>query len=518
MTVRAEATGQKLKSIPSPRLHPSRNVWRALITVVILIGLWGVSVLISRPATLVINNQTFSIRTHQRTVGAVLQKFGVTLEPEDIVEPGLESLLVSGQAIAVQLARPVTVEADGQTHQLLTHQQTVRDIVTSLGLELDSRDEILVNGHPQSLQAALPTSQPAAKVDVTNRLFAAMTPRGTTLTTRPERVKIIVHRAVPVTLSESEGESSRTFRTTKLTVGAALLEQGTTIYLGDEVTPPLAAPMRPNMSITIDRATPIVIFADGRSFKTRTQGQTVSDILALENIPLVGQDYTRPALDHAVLPNDVIEIVRVEETLEIEAEYIPFETQWVADEGMELDEQQVRQAGNTGVIKSRTRVRYENGQEIAREFEDEWLDQVASTRIIAYGTEVVIRTINTPDGPIEYWRKIPMLATAYSAATSGKTLDHPTYGITRTGLEAGYGIVAVDPRVVTLRSNVYVPGYGVAVAGDTGGAILGKHIDLGFDDDRPPPPIYEWRDVYLLTPAPSPGRIRYVLPRWPQRP
>ncbi|MCB0214099.1 MAG: hypothetical protein KDJ52_32475, partial [Anaerolineae bacterium] len=152
------------------------------------------------------------------------------------------------------------------------------------------------------------------------------------------------------------------------------------------------------------------------------------------------------------------------------------------------------------------------------EFEDEWLDQTASTRVIAYGTQVVVRTLDTPDGQIEYWRKIPMLATAYSAATSGKAFDHPNYGITRTGMEAGYGIVAVDPKVISLRSNVYVPGYGLAVAGDTGGSILGKHIDLGFDDDKPLPFVYEWRDVYLLAPAPNPANIRYVLPQWPQRP
>jgi 3D (Asp-Asp-Asp) domain-containing protein len=69
--------------------------------------------------------------------------------------------------------------------------------------------------------------------------------------------------------------------------------------------------------------------------------------------------------------------------------------------------------------------------------------------------------------------------------------------------------------VIDLRSQVYVPGYGQAIAGDTGGSILGKHIDLGFDEDRPPL-WYRWVDVYLLTPAPPWYEIRYVLPQWPQ--
>ncbi|MDW8071461.1 MAG: hypothetical protein RMK79_08295, partial [Anaerolineae bacterium] len=60
------------------------------------------------------------------------------------------------------------------------------------------------------------------------------------------------------------------------------------------------------------------------------------------------------------------------------------------------------------------------------------------------------------------------------------------------------------------------PGYGHAVAGDTGASILGRHVDLGYDDDMPLPHWYRWVDVYLLTPVPPRERIRYVLPSWPQ--
>jgi len=74
-----------------------------------------------------------------------------------------------------------------------------------------------------------------------------------------------------------------------------------------------------------------------------------------------------------------------------------------------------------------------------------------------------------------------------------------------------HGIVAVDPRVINLRSEVYVPGYGVGLAGDTGGAIKGKRIDLGYDDDNLKL-WYRWVDVYLLTPVPPASRIDYTLP------
>ena len=39
-------------------------------------------------------------------------------------------------------------------------------------------------------------------------------------------------------------------------------------------------------------------------------------------------------------------------------------------------------------------------------------------------------------------------------------------------------LIAVDPSVIPLGSKVWVEGYGVAIAGDTGGAIKGNKIDV----------------------------------------
>ena len=102
--------------------------------------------------------------------------------------------------------------------------------------------------------------------------------------------------------------------------------------------------------------------------------------------------------------------------------------------------------------------------------------------MVAYGRKIVPRTLETPDGPVTYWRKIRMYATSYSPARSGTPKSAPWYGRTRIGLKLRKGIVAVDPKVIPLQSWVYVPGYGKAIAGDTGGGIKGKWIDMGFDD------------------------------------
>jgi len=51
-------------------------------------------------------------------------------------------------------------------------------------------------------------------------------------------------------------------------------------------------------------------------------------------------------------------------------------------------------------------------------------------------------------------------------------------GRTASGLPVGVGVIAVDPSVIPLGTRVFVPGYGAAVAADTGTAIKGNIIDL----------------------------------------
>ncbi|MEJ2555251.1 MAG: ubiquitin-like domain-containing protein [Anaerolineae bacterium] len=459
------------------------------------------------PVTLIVDGQPQQLRTHQATVAGLLREADILLHPEDLIAPPPDAALAANSVVQVRLARPVTVEADGQSVEVRTQHRRVTEILAEVGIRVKPRDEVLVNGQPWNLDADLPQ----ASLDEGGRRGPGLA----SALSRATPVRIVLRRAVPIILTDNGVPV--TLYTTRATVGEALLSQGILLYLGDHVTPSLGSRVLPSMRIYIERSTPVTISTDGRTLRTRTRRHTVGEVLAQEGIALMGKDYSLPSSDTPIVEDMAIRVVRIREALEIEQEPIPFETNWVPDPDMLLDMQQVVQPGGSGVIKRRYRVIYEDGQEVTHVMEDEWVDHAPGNKIIAYGTKITVQTLETPDGTFEYWRHFRVLATSYSAATSGKSKDHPRYGITRTGLKAGHGIIAVDPKVIPLWSEVYVPGYGKALAGDTGGTILGRHIDLGFDEDEPPL-WYRWVDVYVLTPMPPADQIRYVLPNWPQEP
>lgn len=72
------------------------------------------------------------------------------------------------------------------------------------------------------------------------------------------------------------------------------------------------------------------------------------------------------------------------------------------------------------------------------------------------------------------WYGLPVHA---SGPLKGKI---KTIGKTASGQMARPGTVAVDPEVFPMGTKFYIPGYGWAVARDTGGAIKGRHLDLFF--------------------------------------
>lgn len=89
-----------------------------------------------------------------------------------------------------------------------------------------------------------------------------------------------------------------------------------------------------------------------------------------------------------------------------------------------------------------------------------------------------ISKLNTPT--------VPTTNTEVGTAIKTLTMESTAYyghGITASGLKPvrnpdGISTIAVDPNVIPLGTKVYVSGYGIAIAADTGGAIKGNIIDV----------------------------------------
>ena len=180
------------------------------------------------------------------------------------------------------------------------------------------------------------------------------------------------------------------------------------------------------------------------------------------------------------------------EKLEEQSEVIPKKVVYEDDPETEAGEEKVLDEGSDGKIVKIIKITLsKDGSEFDREVISLETTPAVDKKILR-GTKIVWKTLSTTDGDIRYWKKMRVYATHYDQHCPGCN------EWTAIGMRAGFGVIAVDPKVIKLRSKVYIPGYGVAVAGDTGGAIKGNIIDLGFDDAK----TAGWRarfiDVYLF--------------------
>ena len=81
--------------------------------------------------------------------------------------------------------------------------------------------------------------------------------------------------------------------------------------------------------------------------------------------------------------------------------------------------------------------------------------------------------IKIESNPTNNYKEVyTMMSTAYA----GDTITY--MGTTPVRDPDGLSTIAVDPSIIPLGSKVYIPGYGLAIASDTGGLIKGNRIDL----------------------------------------
>ncbi|MCL2592950.1 MAG: 3D domain-containing protein [Defluviitaleaceae bacterium] len=158
-------------------------------------------------------------------------------------------------------------------------------------------------------------------------------------------------------------------------------------------------------------------------------------------------------------------------------EKLSYEVKVIFNDELYEYEENVIEYGQVGEVLITTRFTYLGDERVAEEVISEEILKEPTAKVIEVGTKKEY-TVETTVGLLRFSQRLVMEATAYSAAQPN--LSNYTF----TGIRAVRGVVAVDPRVIPLGTELYIVGYGRAIAADTGGAIRGNRIDLCFDTVR----------------------------------
>lgn len=460
---------------------PRKWIWIAagLVSLAIL----SLILVLPRPVTLLVNGQSQEMHIRALTVAGALRLAGIKITPEDILDPSGTALLKPGLTIRLDQAQAVTilVSPGGEKHELFSPLRRPADLLAEAGLSIGPHDRLTLNGRPVDMGAELPYTG---------------------------HVLLQLRRAATVTVTDRR--ASQTISSSAATLGQALWEAGINLSAADRASLSLDTPLSSPLQVEITRAVPVSIHADGQEISLPTSAETVAEALSEAGVSLQGLDYSQPA-ESAPLPADrTIRVVRVREEVVLAQKPLPYKNIFQPDPNTELDKRSVIAPGEFGVRVARQRVRYEDGIEVARTDEDQWTAKEPKDQVVGYGTQPVVKTIDTPYGTLEYWRAVNVYATSYSPCRLGV----PNYcnSATASGLPLRQGIVAVTRAWYSWMAGqrVYIPGYGIAVIADTGGGIPGRYwVDLGYSDDD----FVSWHStvtMYFLTPIPA--SIPWILP------
>lgn len=215
-----------------------------------------------------------------------------------------------------------------------------------------------------------------------------------------------------------------------------------------------------------------ITLRDGsKQTELNTRQATVKELLDDQHIQLSKMDSIAPSLTSKLTSGMTIRISRKRIDTVTEVTAVPFRVSKVYSDGMRIGSSQVIVPGVNG---SKSVV-----------FQDTFVNDLCVSRKklnVSFKPPVTavvkegLRGIYLASRGATSRRTLTMTATGYSASENRRW-----GGKTATGRAARFGVVAVDPRFIKLGTRLYVEGYGIAIAADTGGAIKGRRIDLCFN-------------------------------------
>ena len=223
----------------------------------------------------------------------------------------------------------------------------------------------------------------------------------------------------------------------------------------------------------------VKILVDGKIVEADVKNCSVYDVLKEKKLSLENQDIVSPSLNTLVTDGMIIKIQRVKEVNITVTEILKAETVRIWDKNLNVSEMIDLQNGMDGFLEKEVKVRYHDNTEVWRKVYNIANQKKPVSKVIIQGTSKAKRMYMMPKR-MTVVKVHSLLATGYYPGPEdcGPYAD----GLTANGMKAGYGVCAVDPKLIPLGTKLYVENYGYCIAADTGGSIKGNKIDLCFDE------------------------------------
>lgn len=261
-------------------------------------------------------------------------------------------------------------------------------------------------------------------------------------------------------------------------VAGALDEAGVAVGSGDVVSPRVDAELTGGSTVVVRHSVPVVVEFGDESVELDVVGDTVADALVAAGTDPAASNDVQPPIATGLVPGMTIRVPDVFVRVVKHEERIPPKVEVETDSSLARGTRKVITSGKPGRLLMVSRVVVTNGVEGEPVPVAQRVVSKPLPTIVAVGTgsrtATAAQTAKVP-APPAHGRRMRVVATGYSPQQPD--LDY----VTATGARAQRGVIAVDPGTIPLGTHVYVPGYGYAVAADTGGAIDGRRIDLCYD-------------------------------------
>ncbi len=320
-------------------------------------------------------------------------------------------------------------------------------------------------------------------------------------TTIEDGMEIHITRATSLTLID--GGVPREVYAQAKTVAELLSAEGIACSEYDGVIPTPDTPITAGMTVEVRRAKFLEYFGDGGSIPVHTQANTVSEMLEGLGVAVGENDFTEPAMDAEITDGMTVRLVRVTKKNVTDTVSVGYKIEEKTTSALAKGQSRVAQNGKNGVQTDTYEVTFHDGIEVSKTLISSEVTKKPVNKIVEKGTAAKAQAASSNAGSsfgggtkstakgenFTYRDKLVCTATAYdlSYESCGKNPGDPSYGITASGMKAGYGVIAVDPSVIPLGTRLYVEAvdgswaYGYCVAGDTGSGVYGKRVDLFFN-------------------------------------